>query len=160
MTTARLTHQATEPAVALARHWVTGFAGRQGMTTPARSDMAVAVSEAVTNTVRHAYGDDARGDVVVDAASDGEWLTVRVADDGRGGTEDAGSGAGVRLMRELADRLELSSGHGGVGTVVLMEFPIPRSVPGPPRTRGAHARRPTGPRRSGTLSGSPRRAAG
>ena len=118
MTTARLTLQATVPSIGEVRRWVTAFAAEHGMAEPTRADLAAAVSEAVTNAVRHAYPPDRMGEVVLDAVADGEWLTVRVSD----------RGLGLPLMHELADRVEDGPGPDGVGTIVVMGFPMSRGA--------------------------------
>ena len=93
--------------------------------------LSVALSEAVTNAVRHAYPEGANGPVVVDAASDGAHLSVRVSDRGWGGAGTS-LGLGLPLMAELSDRMEHGPGRNGVGTAVLLEFTI-----GPPGATGA-----------------------
>jgi serine/threonine-protein kinase RsbW len=120
--TAHFLQPAVDAAVAQTRRWIVAFAGEHGMSAERRGGLAVAVSEAVTNVVRHAY-DDEDGEIVLDAATDGEWLSVRVADTGCG-TESTSLGLGLPLMRELADRVEIGPALHGPGTVVLMEFPM------------------------------------
>lgn len=133
--TAHFQGPATVEAIATARRWVAAFASEHGMTGARKAEMATAVSEAVTNAVRHAYPASELGDVVVDAATDGEWLTVRIADDGCGQPGES-LGLGVSLMTELSDRIELGPGPRGVGTVVLMEFEVGRPAPQPEAERG------------------------
>ncbi len=88
------------------------------------------VQEALTNCVRHA----AATQVVVEVSSNGGSLSVRVSDDGVGGTvAPRAGGHGLVAMRErvlLADG-QLSAGprHGG-GWTVEAEFPLsPVAVP-------------------------------
>lgn len=84
--------------------------------------------EALTNVARHARARE----VQLGLSRRGDWLVLRVADDGIGG---AGSyGAGIQGMRERArivgGRLELRSRDGG-GTEVLLEVPLtPADTPG------------------------------
>jgi anti-sigma regulatory factor (Ser/Thr protein kinase) len=102
---------------------VMAFARRHRMAEAPLRDLGVAVWEALVNAVRHAYRDTEPGDVELDVATDGECLTVRVADHGAG----AGGrpyGLGAQIMRGLSDRLEIGPMFGGPGTVVLMEFGI------------------------------------
>lgn len=130
---ARLDLQATVAAIGEARRWVQAFAAEHGMPAAERDDLAVAFSEAVTNVVRHAYPADVDGEIKLAAATDGAWLTVRVDDRGTG-TESTSFGLGVPLMTALADRIEVTPGFDGVGTTVLMEFPMcaaPESGPSP-----------------------------
>jgi serine/threonine-protein kinase RsbW len=87
-------------------------------------ELMVAVSEACTNVVRHAGGDEYRIDVQV--ADD--LCTIVVRDHGNGfdvpasptmPAIDAEGGRGLALMRALVDDLEVTTGPGG-GAVVTM----------------------------------------
>jgi two-component sensor histidine kinase len=102
---------------------VLDFAVAQSMAETTRRDLGVALREALANAAQHAYPVDHPGDVRVDVATDGEHLTVRVADEGAGavGREP---GLGVQLMRGMAERVEIGPASRGPGTVVLMEFPM------------------------------------
>ena len=115
---------AAVPAIGLTRNGVDAFAREHGMAERRRRDVAVAVSEAVTNVVRHAYPVGAAGSVRVDAASDGECLSVRVSDQGEGGETSDSLGLGLRLMDAIADRVEVGPPLDGNGTVVDMEFSL------------------------------------
>lgn len=121
---ARLDQSATVAAIGEARRWVEAFASEHGMGPRQQGDLALAVSEAVTNAVRHAYPDDVAGDIRLAAATDGEWLTVRIEDRGTGAEESTSLGLGLPLMTSLCDRIEFTPGNHGVGTIVLMEFPM------------------------------------
>ena len=76
--------------------------------------------EAITNAIRHA---DART-ITVDLHAREGCVTLRVADDGRGMTNDLGDGTGIRTMRERAltvgGRLDVRA-NGGGGTVVRLD---------------------------------------
>jgi serine/threonine-protein kinase RsbW len=83
-------------------------------------DVALAVTEACANVVRHAYP-GRRGDLCMDARMDGDELVVEVADRGVGfvsPSADPGLGLGLRLIEHLAD----SKVRRGCGTVVEMRF--------------------------------------
>jgi anti-sigma B factor antagonist len=84
----------------------------------------LAVSEIVTNVVRHAYV-EAPGEVRVSCRVEGERVIVTVADDGVGiarrrGT--GGSGHGLSLVGALAQTLEVADAGAGTGTLVRMSF--------------------------------------
>jgi serine/threonine-protein kinase RsbW len=111
-------------AISEIRSGVVEFAGEHGMAEDRRRDLGVAISEAVTNVVRHAYADDAPGEVRVDAAADDACLSVRVTDEGSGEAESDSLGLGLRLMEAIADRMELGPALSGCGTVVCMEFSL------------------------------------
>jgi anti-sigma regulatory factor (Ser/Thr protein kinase) len=89
--------------------------------------VALAVSEAVTNVVVHAYRDRGAntepGDVHVTVAVDGDELVVAVSDEGMGLTPRAdspGAGLGLPIIATLADRFEVHKL--GNGTRLLMGF--------------------------------------
>jgi PAS domain S-box-containing protein len=90
----------------------------QGAQPGDAGQITLAVNEAATNAVEHAYGlDDA--DFSVQAQRDGQVVTVVVRDSGRW-REPAGGlrGRGVELMRGLMEDVEVESGPDGT-TVVL-----------------------------------------
>ena len=122
-------HAADAGAVSAVRRELHGFARLHGMDADGCRDMAVAVSEAVTNVVRHAYPAGTPGPVLVAAASDDTHLTVRVTDRGAGGAGDTtgtGLGLGVPTMAALSERLEIGPGLDGLGTTVTLEFSAAR----------------------------------
>jgi anti-sigma regulatory factor (Ser/Thr protein kinase) len=91
--------------------------------------IALAVSEAVTNAVLHAYRyDGKRGEVVleVEPAAGSDALLVRVRDAGCGMSprpDSPGLGMGLPLIGRLADDVRVISPPGG-GTEVAMRFPL------------------------------------
>jgi len=111
--------------VARLRHGVTRFARDAGASERLRRKVALAVSEACTNAVVHAYRRGPAGSVAVRAARRGGCLWVEVADEGDGvrpRSESPGVGLGTPLMAILADRLEISDNPEGHGTVVRLMF--------------------------------------
>jgi signal transduction histidine kinase len=93
-----------------------------------------AVSEALTNTAKHAHASGA--DVEV-AASDGD-LRICVRDDGRGGADFAGGSglAGIKdRMEALGGQIRLQSPP-GAGTAIHIVIPLSGpGTPGPPAIR-------------------------
>ena len=87
--------------------------------------IALAVTEAVTNVVRHAYPGSV-GSVTLSAdASRGDELVVAVADEGAGGRSftmraDPGLGIGLALIRELCSSFRFNPTN--AGTTVTMHF--------------------------------------
>ncbi|MET7700256.1 histidine kinase [Streptomyces sp. NPDC005485] len=79
------------------------------------------VTEALTNTVRHAHARRA----AVAIALDGTSLRVVVSDDGRGVSE-AAAGVGLASMRRRTEALHgvLTVTSGGAGTTVTATFPL------------------------------------
>jgi anti-sigma regulatory factor (Ser/Thr protein kinase) len=107
-------------SVASARHAVEDFCAGEALDHQA---VAIAVSEAVTNAVIHAYpaGVDARVRLV--ATLQPASLVITVADRGRGITEQAdrpGLGVGLDLIAQLSNGVEIDDGSSG--TTVTMRF--------------------------------------
>ena len=117
-----------EPAsVGEARAAVAGFASAVGIGPDGLMAIMLAVSEAVTNTVVHAYVDDARpGQVHVTAEREPGGLRIAVADQGCGlrpRTDSPGSGLGLPLIAQMAERFHVERGDEG-GTTLHMRFPL------------------------------------
>jgi serine/threonine-protein kinase RsbW len=116
---------ASPSSVPRLRHGVTRFAGRAGASDRLRRKMALAVSEACTNAVVHAYRRGPPGSVSVRAMRRDDSLCVEVRDDGSGmqpRPNSPGIGLGTPLMAILADRLEITHNPAGPGTLVRLEF--------------------------------------
>jgi anti-sigma regulatory factor (Ser/Thr protein kinase) len=112
-----------EPAsIPVLRRRATEFAAKQGVDEDLAADVALVVSEAVTNAVK--YAGDA-GVVALSALRDGAWLEVRVRDRGEGfgkGSTD-GLGLGLSIIARLSADLRIV--QEGDGTEVRMRFPLP-----------------------------------
>ncbi len=97
--------------VAVVRHAFGGLGEALDMGEQLLSDIKLAVTEACTNVVVHAYGSD-EGPLEVDATVDGDRLEILVRDHGRGvlpRADSPGLGLGLPLIATLADSLELGS---------------------------------------------------
>jgi two-component sensor histidine kinase len=85
--------------------------------------VALAVTEACSNVVRHAYP-EGQGGLTLTARLDGDCLIFEIADQGTGltgsGRRDDGLGMGLMLMRRLAAAHITSDRH---GTRVELRFP-------------------------------------
>jgi anti-sigma regulatory factor (Ser/Thr protein kinase) len=102
---------------------VAGLAERCGAEL---EDVALAVSEAVTNAVVHAYRRGNVGAIAVRAWVQGPYLVVRVTDRGVGmrpHPEWPGLGLGINLIRLLAEEAAFDSSDDGVA--VTMTFLCP-----------------------------------
>ncbi len=110
-------------AIADVRRDVAAFAGRYGMAAGGRADVGAAVSVAVAVAAGPRAERAEGGAVVVDAATDGEWLSVRVRGEARC-DHDADPSVALPLMVALAARVEWDPGRGEQGPRSLMEFPI------------------------------------
>jgi anti-sigma regulatory factor (Ser/Thr protein kinase) len=115
----------------------------------------LAVSEAVTNVVEHAYATGGHGRVQMAAAVERGELLVLVSDEGAGidsRRPSLGLGLGLGLMAEACDGLTISARSSG-GVDVQMRFLIAAPAPAPRRqSRGSSsaAWRPALPRFSTT----------
>jgi serine/threonine-protein kinase RsbW len=113
---------ATPDAVRAIRRAVRDFARRHHV---ADTDaVALAVTEAATNAVVHAYRDGARGDVRVVACAEPDRLVVVVRDYGCGMRprhNSPGLGMGLSMIGHLAARFNVEAPD-GAGTRVRMHF--------------------------------------
>ena len=116
--------RASAEEVGQARREATAFARERGVVDP--DAVALALSEAISNVVLHAYVDDPEpGDVELFARSLPEdGLMIAVCDDGRGMTprpDSPGLGLGLPLLAALTERFEVQSRPGG-GTRLCLFF--------------------------------------
>jgi PAS domain S-box-containing protein len=120
----RLTRPAVAETVPETRRAIATYAaGIVGATDPLLERIRLAVSEAVTNVVLHAYG-EAEGMVRVSVGVDGNKLDIAVLDDGCGylkPTEHAGLGMGLSVIADACDAFTIAERAGG-GTEARMRF--------------------------------------
>jgi serine/threonine-protein kinase RsbW len=98
--------------VAVVRHAFGGFAEALSVDEQTLADIKLAITEACTNVVIHAYDDDEDGSLEVDASIDDRRLTVVIRDEGRGivpRPDSPGLGLGLPLIATLAESLELGT---------------------------------------------------
>jgi anti-sigma regulatory factor (Ser/Thr protein kinase) len=113
--------------VTYVRQSASDFARAHGVPDPPLSDVRLALSEAVTNAVLHAFRDRPEPGTVTVAISvpDGvDRVDVLVADDGMGMSrrpDSPGIGLGLPLIRRLASELDHGPAPGG-GTELRMSF--------------------------------------
>jgi serine phosphatase RsbU (regulator of sigma subunit)/anti-sigma regulatory factor (Ser/Thr protein kinase) len=118
---------AAKPDTVPTLRWATrDFALENGADEGLAGDIMLAVSEAVTNAVKHAYPLGGGEVELIATATADEVLEILVRDTGEGfgPTSSEGLGAGLMLMGECADALEIDQGPGGV--TVRMEFNLRR----------------------------------
>jgi len=115
---------ATARQVSVARRAIGELAVAARLDANLRAGVALAISEACSNLVVHAYAGAEPGELRVHAeASDGR-LTVTVGDRGRGmcpRSDSPGIGLGLPLMASLCSTLEVRERRGG-GTEICMVF--------------------------------------
>jgi serine/threonine-protein kinase RsbW len=118
------TFPSTPPGVGAMRREIAAFAGRCGMDRDGVEAVRLAVSEAATNAVVHAYR-EAPGDLAVRAIVDGDQLLVVVCDTGLGlapRPDSPGLGLGMPLIASVTSRFRVVSDDSG--TEVHMTFPL------------------------------------
>jgi anti-sigma regulatory factor (Ser/Thr protein kinase) len=123
----RLSMPARPEGVAVVRQALAGLADALAFDANVVADMKMAVSEACTNVVVHAYDDEA-GVLEVDMTAGDEGLTIQVRDHGTGikprtdrSRDVPALGLGLPLIAALSDAFELH-GSTGQGTEVRMTF--------------------------------------
>ena len=118
--------------VGVVRQALAGMADALAFDHAVLSDMKMAVTEACTNVVVHAYDEDA-GQLEVQMLAGEEDLTIVVRDFGTGiqpkpaRTEPPALGLGLPLIAALTDAFELR-GSAGQGTEVRMTFSFYREA--------------------------------
>jgi serine/threonine-protein kinase RsbW len=123
-TDVKLTLPARPENVAVIRHVLGAFAEAVRLPDALVEDLRLAVTEACTNVVRHAYPDGSSGPMEVSLRPDDDAVRVLVADHGRGvGTsaDTSGPGLGLPLIAAIADEVDLQPAPGG-GSRVAMIF--------------------------------------
>jgi serine/threonine-protein kinase RsbW len=117
----------TPLGVRMLRREMAGIAKDCGMDAEGVADVRLAVTEAATNAVIHAYA-EAEGELRVTAAMrDGE-LAIVIGDTGPGlveGRDSPGLGLGLSIIATLAERLKIVNRSSG--TEIHMAFPCPNA---------------------------------
>jgi anti-sigma regulatory factor (Ser/Thr protein kinase) len=111
-------------SVSTARHTVTDWLRTYSTPDPPLSDIALVISEGVTNAVLHAYVGQPPGTVQVRLDVGDDDVLVTIEDDGHGlrpRTDSPGLGIGLKLMAAVSQRFETHSA-GDQGTRVCAWF--------------------------------------
>lgn len=123
-------YEACDASVARARAEVSSFASRNGATPEDLDRVRLAVSEAVTNAVVHAYPPDHPGLIHLTASAAGGELAVTITDDGcciAAAAESPGLGLGLSLIENVCVSLTVTARAGG-GTQLEMRFQLSHSA--------------------------------
>ena len=128
----RLTIPAKPEYITLGRLALTALARVQPVPEETLNDLKLALTEACTNSVRHAYQDGRDGvvEIVYELAPD--RLVVEVSDDGEGfepeavesdGDEELSEGGlGIAIIRAVADEVELAGRESGGSRLRFVKF--------------------------------------
>jgi serine/threonine-protein kinase RsbW len=135
--TVRLRIPARPEYIALARLALSGLADISALTDEELADLKLALTEAVSNSVRHAYPGGS-GFVSIAYELSGKALGIEVVDDGAGfdperppaleGEELSEGGLGIAIIRTIADELEIQSRPGARGSRLRFVKRLQRSA--------------------------------
>ncbi len=117
--------RAVANAIPALRRRAGDFAATHGAEPELVEKIELAVSEAVTNAVKYAYGDgDGDGMVELTAGASERWIEIQVVDHGCGFLpgESDGLGIGLSLVAQMSGDLEIAQSPRG--TTVTMRFPL------------------------------------
>lgn len=120
---------------AFARVAVASFLSQLDPTVDELYDVKMAVSEAVTNSIIHGYGNNEAMDIVIQCGYEDRTATIEIRDQGRGITDieeamqplhttaedDERAGLGFTVMQSMMDEVVVSSEVGQGTTVRLIK---------------------------------------
>jgi serine/threonine-protein kinase RsbW len=117
--------------ITLCRLALTGLGQLRDIGDDTMADLKLALTEAVSNSVRHAYGPDGDGSVDVRYELHPDRLGIEVVDDGAGFDPDSPDepavgddeelsegGLGIAIIKSIADEFELRSSPGSRGSTL------------------------------------------
>ena len=123
--TVRLTIPARAEYITLCRLALTGIARLRQLSDELLADLKLALTEAASNSVRHAYGDKDAGVVDIAYQLFSDRLVIEVTDEGEGfdpaeaegdAAELSEGGLGIAIIRAIADEVEFGARPGGKGS--------------------------------------------
>jgi len=128
----RLTIPARPEYITLGRLALTAIAGVHRVSDETLHDLKLALTEACTNSVRHAYEDGRVGNVEIVYELKPDRLVVEVGDEGAGfepaeppedGDRDLEEGGlGIAIIRALADEVEIGPREEGGSRLRFVKF--------------------------------------
>jgi serine/threonine-protein kinase RsbW len=128
----RLTIPAKAEYITLGRLALTAIARVRPFSDETLSDLKLALTEACTNSVRHAYREGRAGTVEILYLIEPDRLVVEVADDGQGfepadlsgeGNGDLSEGGlGIAIIRAVSDEVEIDERESGGSRLRFVKF--------------------------------------
>jgi serine/threonine-protein kinase RsbW len=128
----RLTIPARPEYITLGRLALTAIAGVQPFSDETLHDLKLALTEACTNSVKHAYEDGGEGTVDILYELQPDLLAVEVGDagagfelsdsDGNGDDELSEGGLGIEIIRAVTDEVEIAEREGGGSRLRFVKF--------------------------------------
>jgi serine/threonine-protein kinase RsbW len=128
--TVELTIPARAEYVALCRLALTGLVRARPLPEEVLADLKLALTEAASNSVRHAYADGGGGVVGIRYHLLPDRLVIEVEDEGSGFDQDTTTGApaglnegglGLAIIRAIADHVEIGAHPNGRGSRLRFE---------------------------------------
>ena len=130
--TVRLTIPARPEYITLGRLALTAIAGVRPLSDETLHDLKLALTEACTNSVKHAYSGDGEGTVDILYELEPDRLAVEVGDAGPGFEPENGDGAdggelsegglGIEIIRAVTDEVEIAEREGGGSRLRFVKF--------------------------------------
>jgi serine/threonine-protein kinase RsbW len=126
----RLTIPARPEYITLCRLALTGLSRLRSLTDEQLADLKLALTEACSNSVRHAYDEGTKGVVeilyeirpdrlVIEVTDEGEGFDPEVS--GRDGADLSEGGLGIAIIRAIADKVEIGTRSSGRGSRLRFE---------------------------------------
>jgi serine/threonine-protein kinase RsbW len=128
--TVRLTIPARPEYITLCRLALTGIGRLRELSDELLADLKLALTEAASNSVRHAYGEKDAGVVEISYELHPDRLVIEVTDQGEGfdpamaegqADELSEGGLGIAIIRAIADAVEIGAQPGGKGSRLRFE---------------------------------------
>jgi serine/threonine-protein kinase RsbW len=128
----RLTIPARPEYITLGRLALTAIAGVRPLSDETLHDLKLALTEACTNSVKHAYEESGEGTVDILYELQPDRLAVEVGDAGGGfeqqdsgdgnGDELSEGGLGIAIIRAVTDEVEIAEREGGGSRLRFVKF--------------------------------------
>jgi serine/threonine-protein kinase RsbW len=128
----RLTIPARPEYITLGRLALTALAGVRPVSDETLHDLKLALTEACTNSVRHAYDEGGEGTVDILYELQPDRLAVEVGDAGAGfeprdsngvnGEDLSEGGLGIEIIRAVTDEVEIEAREGGGSRLRFVKF--------------------------------------
>jgi serine/threonine-protein kinase RsbW len=130
--TVKLTIPARPEYITLGRLALTAIAGVRPLSDETLHDLKLALTEACTNSVKHAYADGGEGTVDILYELEPDRLAVEVGDAGPGFEPEDGNGLdgetlsegglGIEIIRAVTDEVEIAEREGGGSRLRFVKF--------------------------------------
>jgi serine/threonine-protein kinase RsbW len=127
----RLTIPARPEYISLGRLALSAIAGVRPVSDETLHDLKLALTEACTNSVRHAYADGREGEVEILYELGPDRLVVEVGDEGSGfelgelrpeGSDLEEGGLGIAIIRAVSDEVEIGPRVEGGSRLRFVKF--------------------------------------